>query len=82
MINEPITGENKSTFAPYMRHYGKTKEEQLEKNKPLMEWLKQKMKEVENLTEEEAQAREQQWELIKQIIDSARPEGHKLFSEE
>ena len=33
----------KHTFAPYLKHLGKTPEEQLEKNRPLMTWLQQKM---------------------------------------
>ena len=63
-----------------MKHYGKTPEEQLEKNKPAMELLKQWMK--EEVSEEEAQARQQHFEELKKIIDSFRPEGHKLFTEE
>ena len=43
----------KHTFAPYLKHLGKTPEEQLEKNKPLMTWLQQKME--EKVTEEEAE---------------------------
>ena len=68
------------SFAPYMKHYGKTPEEQLEKNKPAMELLKQWMQ--EEVSEEEAQARQQHFEELKGIIDSFRPEGHKLFTEE
>ncbi len=71
-------------FEPYMKRYGRTPEEQLEKNKPLMEWLEKKIEATrsEELTEEEIQARKDHWEQVKQNIDSFRPKGHKLFSEE
>ena len=73
-----------SIFTPYMKHYGQTREEQLEKNKPLMERLKKwiEKNEAEEITEEEAKARQQQWEEFKQIMDSFRPTGHKLYTEE
>lgn len=78
-VNQP-----QGIFAPYMKHYGRTPEEQLEKNKPLMKKLKKWIEEskAEEITEEEAQARKEHWEEVKQIIDSFRPEGHKLYTEE
>lgn len=66
------------TFAPYMKHYGKTVEEQIEKNKPLMEWLKRELE--EEVTDEEAEANREALQRLKETIDSFRPEGHKLFS--
>jgi len=69
-----------NSLAPYMKHYGKTLEEQLEKNKPLMEWLKQKIE--EEVTDEEAHANHEALESLKQTIDSFRPEGQKLFSKD
>ncbi|NES81902.1 MAG: hypothetical protein F6K10_11120 [Moorea sp. SIO2B7] len=48
------------SFGPYMKHYGKTPEEQLEKNKPAMALLKQWME--EEVSEEEAQARHEYFE--------------------
>lgn len=79
-----LTQPPQGSLAPYMKHYGRTPAEQLEKNKPLMERLKQWLEEseTEEITEEEAKAREQQWEEFKQIIDSFRPTGHKLYTEE
>ena len=68
----------KHTFAPYLKHMGKTTEEQLEKNKPLMTWLQQKME--EKVTEEEAEENSKNWEIVKEIIDNNRPSGQKLFS--
>ena len=74
--------EPQSVFAPYMKHYGSTPEEQLEKNKPLMEWLKQKIEASKNLTEEEIERNRQYIEELKKNIDSFRPTGYKLYSEE
>ncbi len=74
----------KGIFATYMKHYRQTPEEQLEKNKPLLKKLKKWIEEskIEKISEEEAQARKEHWEEVKQIIDSFRPEGHKLYTEE
>ena len=69
-----------NSLTPYMKHYGKTPEEQLEKNKPLMEWLKRKIE--TEISDEEAQANSEYWEEVKQIIDSNRPPGHKLFTKD
>lgn len=74
--------ENQSSFAPYLKHLGKTPAEQLEKNKPLMDWLKKQLEEAEKLSESEKLARESQWEEFKELIDSFRPSGHKLYSDE
>lgn len=68
------------SFAPYLKHLGKTPEEQLEKSKPLMIWLQQKME--ERVTEEEAEENSKNWELVKEIIDNNRPSGQKLFTRE
>ncbi|CCQ68152.1 hypothetical protein CWATWH0402_333 [Crocosphaera watsonii WH 0402] len=67
-----------------MKHYGRTPEEQLEKNKPLMEKLKKwiEKSKAEEISEEEAKEREEYWEEFKNNIDSFRPKGHKLYSEE
>lgn len=78
------TKQHQSIFEPYMKHYGKTPEEQLEKNKPLIEKLKKWIEETkaEEITKEEMKAREEHWEEVKEIIDSFRPKDHKLYSEE
>ncbi len=68
----------KHTFAPYLKHLGKTPEEQMEKNKPLMTWLQQKME--EKVTEKEAEENSKNWEIVKEIIDNNRPSGQKLFT--
>jgi len=69
----------KSIFADHMKHLGATLEEQIQKNQPLMEWLKQELE--TEITEEEAQANHDKLESLKRTLDSFRPEGHKLFSE-
>lgn len=68
----------KNSFTPYMKHYGKTQEEQIEKNKPFMEWLKKQID--EEVTDEEAKANREALERLKKTIDSFRPEEAKLFS--
>lgn len=78
--SQPV--DNQSTFAPYLKHLGKTPAEQLEKNKPLMDWLKKQLEEGEELTESEKLARERQWEEFKELVDSFRASGHKLYSDE
>jgi hypothetical protein len=37
-----------SSLLPYMKHFGRTPEEQLEKNKPAMAWAKARLEEIEN----------------------------------
>ena len=76
-INQPS-----GIFEPYMKHYGRTPEEQLEKNKSFMEWLEKQIKAAANLTEEEIKVNSEYLVNLKQTIDSFRPEGHKLYSEE
>ena len=37
-----------SSFLPYMKHYGRTPEEQLEKNQPALAWVRARLEEIEN----------------------------------
>lgn len=37
-----------SSLLPYMKHFGRTPEEQLEKNQPAMAWAKARLEEIEN----------------------------------
>ncbi len=76
------TAETTGIFAPYIKNYGRTTEEQIEKNKPLMDWLKQKIEAGKNLTEEELKSHREYLEHLKQTIDSFRPVGHKLYTEQ
>ncbi|MGK7944765.1 MAG: hypothetical protein AB4058_09875 [Microcystaceae cyanobacterium] len=82
-MTQPLK-QSKGMFAPYMNNYGDTPEEQLEKNQPLMEKLRKWIEETEaeEITVEEENERRTYWEEFKQNIDSFRPEGHKLYSEE
>jgi len=72
--------ENPSSFAPYLKHQGRTIEEQIRLNQPAMEWLKKQIE--EEVTETELQIRRKNLEIFKQTMDSFRPSGHKLYSEE
>lgn len=54
--------------------------EQLERNQAIQTVLRQWLD--ENLTPEEATTRAALWEDFKQIVDSSRETGHKLYSPE
>ena len=41
-----IDGSAKGILLPYLKHFGQTPEEQLEKNKPAMAWAKARMEEI------------------------------------
>ncbi len=71
--------ENPSYFSPYLKHRGRTIEEQLRLNQPAMEWLKKQIE--EKVTEAEVQTRQKDLERFKLLFDSFRPQGHKLYSE-
>lgn len=68
--------EPKGNLTPYLKHYGRTREEQIKINlagiKMLKEWNK------EELTEDELKKAEETWEMVKQIIDENR--SRKFFS--
>lgn len=70
--------QTSSHFAPYLKHRGRTVEEQIKLNQPALEWLKQCLEEETTSAEEEARA--EHWENFKKIVDSFRPQGHKLYS--
>ncbi|EGJ30133.1 MULTISPECIES: hypothetical protein [Moorena] len=67
-----------SHFGPYLRHRGKTVEEQIKLNQPALAWLRKRLE--EEITQEEAKIRQEDLDKFKQIIDSFRPEGSKLYS--
>ena len=46
----------------------------------LKKWIEKSK--AEEISEEEAKEREEYWEEFKNNIDSFRPKGHKLYSEE
>ena len=67
------------SFSPYLKHQGRTREEQIRLNQPGMEWLKKRME--EKVSKEEARAREEFFELFKETMDSFRPPGSKLYAD-
>lgn len=69
-----------SSLTPFLKHRGKTEAEQLQKNLAAMKLLKGWIE--EEVTEEESKQRESYFESFKEIMDSARRPGHKLYSKE
>jgi len=69
-----------SSLTPFLKHRGKTEAEQLQKNLAAMKLLKGWIE--EEITEEESKQRESYFESFKEIVDSARMPGHKLYSKE
>ena len=69
-----------SSLTPFLKHRGKTEAEQLQKNLAAMKLLKSWIE--EEVTEEESKQRESYFESFKEIVDSARMPGHKLYSKE
>ena len=74
MIKNKNTSAN---FKFFLKHQGKTVEEQIQLNQPAMEWLKESFE--EEITEEEAKTRQKDLEIFKQVVDSFRSQGHKLY---
>lgn len=72
--------KNQGFFLPYLKHWGETHEEQIEKNKQFRQWLERRLQ--EEITEEQAQANHEALQQLKATIDSFRPAGQKLFSQE
>ena len=69
-----------NSLTPFLKHRGKTEAEQLQKNLAAMKLLKGWIE--EEVTEEESKQRESYFESFKEIVDSARMPGHKLYSKE
>ena len=78
--SNPVKSYPSDSLKPYMQHFGKSPEEQLQLNQPAMKLLKKWMQ--EEVTDEEAKRRRDALERLKQIIDSFRPSGHKIYSQE
>jgi len=57
------------------------RETQLAKNKLSLELLKKIIQENENMSNEEALESKKSLEEFKKLVDSYRPDGHKLYSE-
>lgn len=81
-MNHQLSSQNKestessSELIPQIKHYGRTREEQIEINKKGLEILRRWRE--EKLSDSEAKAAEKTWEKVKQIIDDNR--CRKLFS--
>ncbi|BAZ09905.1 hypothetical protein NIES4071_17190 [Calothrix sp. NIES-4071] len=56
-------------------------EEQLRRNVPRMVALEKYMERNKNMSDEEAQQRQEFFESFKQTVDAERPAGQKLYSE-
>ncbi|MCL1467293.1 MULTISPECIES: hypothetical protein [Argonema] len=69
-----------SSLTPFLKHRGKTEAEQFQKNQAAMKLLKSWIE--EEVTEEESKQRESYFESFKEIVDSARMPGHKLYNKE
>jgi CRISPR/Cas system-associated endonuclease Cas1 len=76
MSNTPPINES---FSPYLKHQGRTREEQIRLNQPAMEWLKKRME--EKVSTEEARAREEFFAVFKETVDSFRSPGSKLYAD-
>jgi hypothetical protein len=70
----------KISVNPILKYMGRTKEEQLQKNQSAMELLRGWLE--EEVIEEESKQRESYFESFKEIVDSGRLPGHKLYSQE
>lgn len=68
------------SLKPFLRHMGRTPEEQLQKNQAAMKLLKGWIE--EEISEEESKHREIYFNSFKEIVDSERLPGHKLYSKE
>lgn len=70
----------KRHFPDFLKFKGRTVEEQIRLNQPAMRWLERRF--AKKVSDEEAKIHHDNWERFKEIVDSFRPEGHKLYSKE
>lgn len=70
---EPI-GE----LRPEMKHYGRTREEQIKINQEGIEMMRNWREKESKMSEEELKEAEEKWEMVKKIIDDNR--SRKFFS--
>lgn len=70
----------KISVTPFLKHMGRTKEEQIQKNQSAMELLREWLE--EEVTEEESKQRESYFESFKEIVDSGRLSERKLYFQE
>lgn len=69
-------------LAPYMKHYGRSREEQIKINQKAVEmlraWREEASRRAESLTQEELEKQQQEWEAVEKTIDQYR--SRKLFT--
>lgn len=65
-------------LASSMKHYGRTREEQIQINQKGLEILRKWREKEEKLSDDDLKSAEETWEMVKQIIDENR--SRKLFS--
>lgn len=70
----------KGSLTPFLKHMGKTPEEQLQKNQAAMKLLREWIE--EEVSEEDLKQREHYFDSFKEIIDNERLPGYKLYSQE
>jgi hypothetical protein len=77
--HRPPEPQSESDLRQYMKHFGETREEQIEKNQAAIQFLRS-LREEKPLEGEELEKAKATFELVKQIIDANR--SRKLFSQE
>jgi predicted RNase H-like HicB family nuclease len=75
-----MTLAGKHYLTPYLHHMGQTPEEQLQKNHAAIQILKKWIE--EEISEEESIQREDYFDSFKEIVDSGRLPGDKIYSQE
>ncbi|MDJ0662290.1 MAG: hypothetical protein QNJ42_22795 [Crocosphaera sp.] len=63
---------------PEMKHYGRTREEQIRINQEGIEMMRKWREKVSKMSEEELKKADETWEMVKKIIDENR--SRKFFS--
>lgn len=58
------------------------RDEQIKRNQPAIAWIREQIRKDEAMTEEEATQAAIEFEQFKEIVDSARPPGNKLYSDD
>ncbi|MEA5511932.1 hypothetical protein VB715_19340 [Crocosphaera sp. UHCC 0190] len=58
------------------------REEQIKRNQVALKKLEERRQKTLQITEEEAEERQEGFEKFKQLIDQFRPQGSKLYSED
>ena len=77
---EQLDGNLENDLIPFLKHKGRSPEEQLQKTQAEIELIRGWLS--EEIPEEEAKEREIYFEYFQEIVDRARMPGHKLYSDE